>query len=298
MQENLRRYFENDAAENFDASQRTEQMNTAICSFNSVAVVDTSYKDIQRLLMQGYFVVLFGQFEAAAQRGQERKLLLLQRDDPKGIQLQQTLTGGQYFSFHADLFKGYNLKGRFNNFGFLRYALAESILLSGDELSVVEALFGLIRKECTSTTDEAHPHILISYIELLLQHMHRFYKRSFAAQETILTALNKQFETLLEYAFSLDERRNTILPSVPFFADELGVTSAYLNDVSQTVSKQSAQDRIDNKIIDCAKHLLASSGLSTAEIAERIGFAQPQSLNRLFKRKTKATPMEYRISLI
>ncbi|MBE8721982.1 hypothetical protein C4F40_14730 [Sphingobacterium sp. Ka21] len=57
--------------------------------------------------------------------------------------------------------------------------------------------------------------------------------------------------------------------------------------MSQIVSGQTAQERIEVKVIDVAKQLLASTNLSVAEIAERLGFSQPQLLNRLFKKHTQ-----------
>lgn len=297
MQENLRKYFESDATEKLNENQRPERRQGEGRPWCSTGRMENFNEALPPLLNRGYFLVFFGQLNEPLQAS-GKMLLLLQPDNLNSLPVEAGITEGRYFLFHADLFKGYNLKGRFNSFGFLRYALAESIILSGAELHIVDALFGLIEQECTSSIYEANPHILISYIELLLQHMHRFYQRSFQEHTTKLLALNKKFDTLLATAFLLGEHSNSVLPALSYFADELGVTTAYLNDTSLKVYGQAAQDRIDNKIIDCAKQLLATSDLSVAEIADRIGFAQPQSLNRLFKRKTKSSPMEYRISLV
>ncbi|MGE8425746.1 MAG: helix-turn-helix domain-containing protein [Sphingobacterium siyangense] len=47
-----------------------------------------------------------------------------------------------------------------------------------------------------------------------------------------------------------------------------------------------------------AKELLAETDLSVAEIAKKMQFDQPQSLTRLFKKKTRISPLDYRISII
>jgi len=42
--------------------------------------------------------------------------------------------------------------------------------------------------------------------------------------------------------------------------------------------------------------MLSTSNLSVAEIAYQLRFERPQSLNRLFKKKTSVSPLEYRES--
>ncbi len=289
--------MESDTKKKSNIEHAKDGTESEVYSFCAIGGLDDVDATLPRLLDQGYFLVFFGQVKSGAEVS-GKMLLLLQRDDFENLQLEKRISDGQYFLFHADLFKGYNLKGRLNNFGFLKYDLSESIVLYGKELQIFEALFSLIAQECTSETYQANPHILISYIELLLQHMHRFYQQSFEEHADNLLALNKKFDGLLAEAFPLEEHSNKELPTLGYFANELSVTTAYLNDISLKIYGQPAQDRIDSRIIDSAKHLLATSGLSIAEIAERIGFTQPQSLNRLFKRKTKVSPMEYRILLV
>ncbi|MFD2966298.1 hypothetical protein [Sphingobacterium bambusae] len=124
-------------------------MQSAIYSFCDIGRLDSVDATLPRLLDQGYFLVFFGQVKIGAQVS-GKMLLLLQRDNFENLQLEKRASGGQYFLFRADLFKGYNLKGHLNNFGFLKYSLSESIVLSGKELHIIEALFSLIGQECTS----------------------------------------------------------------------------------------------------------------------------------------------------
>jgi transcriptional regulator GlxA family with amidase domain len=49
-------------------------------------------------------------------------------------------------------------------------------------------------------------------------------------------------------------------------------------------------------MIEKAKELLSTSGLSIAEIAYALGFEHAQSFNKIFKRKTKLSPVEFRES--
>jgi AraC-like DNA-binding protein len=64
----------------------------------------------------------------------------------------------------------------------------------------------------------------------------------------------------------------------------------------RSLSGQNAQQHIHNKLIEKAKEILSNSTLSVAEIAYQLGFEHPQSFNKLFKRKTNLSPLEFRQS--
>jgi AraC family transcriptional regulator, transcriptional activator of pobA len=59
---------------------------------------------------------------------------------------------------------------------------------------------------------------------------------------------------------------------------------------------QSTQQHIQNKVIEKAKEKLSTTDLSVGEIAYELGFEHPQSFNKLFKAKTKLSPLEFRAS--
>jgi AraC-like DNA-binding protein len=59
---------------------------------------------------------------------------------------------------------------------------------------------------------------------------------------------------------------------------------------------QNAQQHIHEKLIEKAKEKLLTTNLSVSEIAYELGFEQPQSFNRLFKKKTEMSPLKYRQS--
>lgn len=297
MQENIKR----NTTDNVERSAETDLLyDTAkrkCFDFTTFTDIEIFYQDARKLLDHGFFVVLFGNVKENFSDSSSM-LLVFSRNDLKFEQSKKLINSGKYFSFHPSVFNGYNLKIRFKDFGFVEYSIYESLLLVNRERDTINTLFDLIAEESEMAFDHLSSDILISYIELLLQHMSRFYQRFFSDRSDEICSVNRNFEDLLLQAFNLKERSNDKLPTLTYFAQELDLTMRYLNDVSQIVYKQSAQERIDAQIINIAKQLLSNTNLSVAEIAERIGFSQPQSLNRLFKRKTKVTPLEYRISII
>lgn len=68
----------------------------------------------------------------------------------------------------------------------------------------------------------------------------------------------------------------------------------YLSDMLRSLTGQTTQQHIHTKLIEKAKDILSTSNLSVAEIAYQLGFDYPQSFNKLFKSKTKISPLEYR----
>jgi AraC-like DNA-binding protein len=64
--------------------------------------------------------------------------------------------------------------------------------------------------------------------------------------------------------------------------------------VLRNLTGQSAQAHIHNKVIEKSKELLTTSQLSVSEIAYQLGFEYPQSFNKLFKKKTEMSPLEFR----
>jgi AraC family transcriptional activator of pobA len=64
----------------------------------------------------------------------------------------------------------------------------------------------------------------------------------------------------------------------------------------RNLTGQTTQQHIHNKLIEKAQEMLSTTNLSISEIAYRLGFEYPQSFNKLFKNKTKISPLEYRKS--
>ncbi len=61
----------------------------------------------------------------------------------------------------------------------------------------------------------------------------------------------------------------------------------------RSITGQSAQQHIQQKVIESAKELLANSALNVSQIAYQLGFEHPQSFHKLFRNKTQLSPLEY-----
>ncbi len=203
---------------------------------------------------------------------------------------------GFMINFHPDFIQSYPLAQRIKNCPFFNYEVNEALFLSDKEKVHLRSLMQGIKQEYENSIDQFSQDAIVSFIDLLLVYAERYYHRQFITRKPHNDPAIVKFETLLDAYFRQDHALHNGLPQVKYFADRLNMSPNYLGDMLRIVTGQSAQGHIQNKIIAEAKTLLSTSQLTVAEIAYRLGFEQPQSLNRLFKKKTEMSPLAYRHS--
>jgi AraC-like DNA-binding protein len=137
---------------------------------------------------------------------------------------------------------------------------------------------------------------MVSHIEVLLNYSNRFYKRQFITRKPVNNDLLRRMEQLLSDYFDKEESMNKGLPAVEYLATQFNVSPRYLSDMLRSLTGQSAQQHIHEKMIEKAKEYLTATNLSVAEVAYQLGFEHPQSFNKLFKSKTNLTPLQFRTS--
>jgi AraC-like DNA-binding protein len=103
-------------------------------------------------------------------------------------------------------------------------------------------------------------------------------------------------ENLLEDYFNTQETLKGGLPTVEFLASQLNLSPHYLSDMLRNLTGQNAQQHIHEKLIEKAKEYLTTTNFSVAEIAYQLGFEHSQSFNKLFKKKTNITPLNFKLS--
>lgn len=198
--------------------------------------------------------------------------------------------------FHPDLIQNYNLAKIIKNYNFFSYSSNEALHLSDDENAVVEMIVNNIASEINSRVDHFSQDLIVSNLDLLLNYCQRFYDRQFLTRKMIKSDFLSQFESILSMHFQ--ENRQLKLPTVDSLAQEMNVSSAYLSDHLRILTGQNCQQHIHEKLIEKAKEILLSTDFTIAEIAYQLGFEYPQSFSKLFKNKTKFTPIEFRKSYL
>jgi len=205
----------------------------------------------------------------------------------------ETSYEGYSLYFHADLIRNYQLGKNIHQYGFFAYAINEALFLSEKEKAVILNLLESIATELDNQTDAFSQDVLVSQIELLLNHSNRFYNRQFHTRKAVHDDLIIQMESYLEDRFT---NQAGGIPTVTEVADHLYVSSRYLTDMLRSLTGKSTQQHIHDRLMEKAKMLISTTHLSIAEVAYQLGFEHPQSFNKLFKRFTNLSPNVYRNS--
>lgn len=204
--------------------------------------------------------------------------------------------GGYTLLIHPDFILSHPLGKNIKNYGFFSYSVAEALYLSEKEKNVIIGIFENIRMELESAIDHFSQDVMLSQVELLLNYSKRFYNRQFITRKAANNDVLTKVEELLAAYFDAGSPLMNGLPTVQQLSDQLNVSSHYLSDMLRTLTGQNTQQHIHAKLIGKAKEMLSTTNLSIAEVAYKLGFEHPQSFNKLFKRKTNVSPVQFRQS--
>jgi AraC family transcriptional activator of pobA len=196
--------------------------------------------------------------------------------------------------FHPDLIKGTSLAKNISQYSFFSYDSHEALHLSLKEQQIIKDLFSKLEYEISQSIDKHSKLIISNNIELLLNYCVRFYDRQFITRDIINTDILSKFENLLKDYFESENAQDSGLPSVGYFADRLHLSPNYFGDLIKKETGKTAQEHIQLKLINLAKERIFDTDKSVSQIAFELGFKYPQHFNRMFKKNTGYTPIEYR----
>lgn len=203
---------------------------------------------------------------------------------------------GWILMIHPDFFWNTSLLKTIKQYEFFDYSVNEALFLSEKEETILNNIIKNIKQEYQANIDKFSKQIIISQIETLLNYAERFYHRQFITREKNNHKILNRLEELLTNYFNNDDLMKEGLPTVQHIAGELNVSPNYLSSLLKVLTGQSTQQHIHNKLIEKAKEKLSTTDLSVSEIAYELGFEHPQSFSKLFKTKTKQSPLEFRAS--
>lgn len=195
--------------------------------------------------------------------------------------------------FHPDLFFGTTLSETIKHFNFFSYSELESLHLSEKEREKFEFYYNIIKEEIEQPIDSHSASVISINIQLLLEHLQRFYDRQFTTRHKENSDIVKQFEANLKRYYSEDYPES--IPSVAFFAEKANLSPSYFSDLIRKETGSNPKDFISLFMIEEAKRRLVETGDDISEIGYRLGFEYPAHFTRMFKRSVGMTPKEYRL---
>ncbi len=196
--------------------------------------------------------------------------------------------------FHPDLIRGTSLGENIRQYSFFSYSSAEALHLSETEKEIFTDCLHKIKLELLRPIDKHSKRLISRNIELLLDYCMRFYERQFITRKEANRDVLTKFEALLDAYFMENMPERNGLPTVRYFADKVCLSPNYFGDLIKKETGKTAQEYIQNKIMDVAKQQIVGTDKTVSQIAYELGFQYSQHFNRIFKKNVGCTPNEYR----
>ncbi len=196
--------------------------------------------------------------------------------------------------FHPDLIHGTSLGKHIKEYSYFSYEVREALHLSERERDIFLDCLAKIQQELEHDIDRMSKRLIAKNIELLLDYCLRFYERQFITRDNANHDILTRFESLLDDYFSSNKATTNGLPSVKYCATEMCLSPNYFGDLIKKETGRTAQEYIQNKIIELSKERILNPTQSISQVAYDLGFQYPQHFTRMFKRIVGTTPNDYR----
>jgi AraC family transcriptional regulator, transcriptional activator of pobA len=203
---------------------------------------------------------------------------------------------GWMLFIHPDFLWNTSLAKKIKQYDYFGYSTSEALFLSDQEETLVNGIIGNIKGEYKSNIDKFSQDVIIAQLELLFTYAQRFYERQFITRKITNSRILEKMDAELTAYFNDDDLLSKGLPTVKLMADRLNLSAKYLSSLLKQLTGQTTQQHIHEKLVEKAKEKLSTTELSVSEIAYDLGFEHSQSFNKLFKAKTKQSPLEFRQS--
>lgn len=197
---------------------------------------------------------------------------------------------------HPDFLWNTHLAKKIKQYEYFDYSVNEALFLSEKEEAIIAGIMEHIQQEYQSNIDHFSQDVIIAQLELLLTYSERFYHRQFITRKITNHKILNRLEEILTTYFNDDSLIKKGLPTVQYIAEALNISPGYLGGMLKTLTGQSTQQHIHEKLIEKAKEKLSTTDLSVSEIAYELGFEHPQSFSKLFKTKTNLSPSDFKQS--
>ncbi|WPQ62692.1 helix-turn-helix domain-containing protein [Chitinophaga sancti] len=217
----------------------------------------------------------------------------IMRGEDDGVPAQ--LEGWMLF-IHPDFLWNTPLGKQIRQFEFFGYSTNEALFLSEKEENIINGIIENIKLEYNSNIDKFSQDVIIAQLGVLFTYAQRFYERQFLTRKITNSKIIGRLEEVLTAYFNNEELLSKGLPTVQYIARTLNISTKYLGSLLKQLTGLTTQQHIHEKLIEKAKEKLTTTDLTVSEIAYELGFEHSQSFSKLFKTKTKQSPLAFRSS--
>ena len=200
-------------------------------------------------------------------------------------------TKGWALLFDPVLLHGTDLERRMNTYTYFSYNTNEALLMTADQRQTIVNLLEAMRKELLDA-DGHTEHTIVAYLQLILEHIARYYTRQLSLQTKSSNDLLTRFENLLNQYYDEGLQNKYGLPTVKYCAQELFLSPNYFGDLIRQITDDTASNIIRRFVMQKAQKMLIS-GTGIKGTAEQLGFEYPQHFTRMFKKYFGKSPSQY-----
>ncbi len=160
--------------------------------------------------------------------------------------------------------------------------------LNKAELNEIITLINLITEEYTGVNDGYSPSIVRNLVQIVITKLFRIKsKENFVFNNSKYLSMFLEFQKLVEQHCFENKK-------VAFYANNMGVTSKTLSNVTQSIVHKSAKAFINDIVIVQSKRLIINSKDSLTEIAYQVGFDEPSNFFKYFTKYAGVSPSQFR----
>ena len=165
--------------------------------------------------------------------------------------------------------------------------------LYGKDLEIICKILDTIDAVHENFEYEEFEQSALAFVKVIFQFYRSYFKRheGYAGNKRGYETRKKTlFRKFVKELVSSHNKSREVL----FYANELGVSSGYLNEVCNEISNYSAKDIIDTAVSSRLKFELSYTDKSIQELADEYNFPSQSYLSRYYKRLTGLSPSEFR----
>ena len=177
------------------------------------------------------------------------------------------------------------------NFKFIKHK--PIINLKGEYLELFKQILSTLWKVKDLVSEEEFGKIASLQISALTVVQQSYYDKYVTVGNGGYEFLPRKKELFHNFINELVES-HSVSREVLFYANELSVSSGYLNEICNEVSGHSAKAIIDSAVTARLKYELSYTSKSVQELAEEYNFPSQSYFTRYYKRMTGLTPSEFR----
>ena len=177
------------------------------------------------------------------------------------------------------------------NFKYIKHTPV--VYLQNDYLALYKQVLSTLWHIKELVAEEEFDKIASLQISSLAVVQQDYYNKYIAKKDNGFEYIPRKKELFRKFINELLESHQ-VSREVLFYANELNVSSGYLNEVCNEVSGHSAKAIIDSAVTARLKYELSYTSKSVQELAEEYNFPSQSYFTRYYKRMTGLTPSEFR----